>query len=138
MSEHLSEHSPIASATTASGNSAGPAPWTRLALAPITDALEQPHPLEPETPRRLWRVWHFAVLIYPEPLAQHPVALAALRAEVPSALYNAVVRQLRWMHHVGIEAEPIRDRIAAFQRDTAAQRRAIAAAKRNSKARRAL
>jgi hypothetical protein len=137
MREHSPQHAPIASATTASGYSASPAPWTRLALAPITDALEQPHPLDPETPRRLWRVWHWAVLIYPEPIPQHPTALDALRAEVPSALYNAVVRQLRWMYRVAVDPAPIRARIADWQRDHDGQRRAIAAAKRNSKARRA-
>ena len=132
MREHIPQ--PIASATAPSGNSAGPAPWTRLALAPITAALEQPHPLDPATPRRCWRVWQDAVLIDPEPRPQHPAALQALRAEVPKAGDNGVRRPLRWRHPVGIDVAPLRAGIAAWPHDAEVQRRASAAAKHNRRA----
>ena len=113
-------------------------PWRRYELAAISDPLEQPHPLDPQTPRRLWRAWHYAVLIYPEADGERAGLDALLHALGGGPLYNAVLRQLRWMRRVSVDPQPILASIRAWQRDTDTQRRAIAAAKRNSKARRAL
>lgn len=106
-----------------------PRPWTRHDLPEISDPLEQPHPLEPLTPRRLWSAWHYAVLIYPEPRERYRPALAALFAELGGGeRYNAIVRQLRWMHQTGIDPEPINALIGDWSSDLDARHRAINAA----------
>lgn len=100
-------------------------PWDRLALPKIGNTLEQPHPLDPDVPRRFWRPWHYAVLIRCEPTENWRDLLPA----VPRQHQWAVRDHLAWAARNKIDAGPIAAEVARWRADTNAHNRAIARAK---------
>ncbi|MCF7989010.1 MAG: hypothetical protein K9M02_01060 [Thiohalocapsa sp.] len=106
-------------------------PWERWRLSEIADPLEQPHPLDEETPRRFWRGWHYAVLLLTAEAATWPAALERL----PERLRADAGRQLRWMRAHGIDPAPVQAEIARWSADRGARARCIGVAERRRRLR---